>query len=98
MTNTPFFLVSFTATSVRCSRNAAACLLLLSSFSARCRTSWVLVMPEAMNPPLGGTLNFPAMRAWYTMLPVEKQRFSRILCGFFHLGTSKAHKHHVFSR
>jgi hypothetical protein len=30
------------------------------------------------------------------MIPVEKQRFSRILCGFFHLGTKKAHKYHAF--
>jgi hypothetical protein len=55
-------------------------------------------MPEAMNPPLGGTLNFPAMRACYTMLPVEKYGFSPVSCGFFHLGTSKAHKNMVFPR
>jgi hypothetical protein len=30
--------------------------------------------------------------------PVEKYRFSRILCGFFHLGTSKAHNYRVFWR
>ena len=32
------------------------------------------------------------------MFPVEKQRWSRILCGFFHLGTSEAPKNGVFSR
>jgi hypothetical protein len=36
------------------------------------------------------------MAAILYQLPVEKQRFSRILCGFFHLGTSKAHKNGVF--
>src|SRR5690242_5919119 len=51
ITNTPFFLVSLIAVSLRVSRNAAAVLLLSSSFSARERTSCVLVMPEAMNPP-----------------------------------------------
>src|SRR5262249_32857613 len=49
--NTPFFLVSLIAVSARFSRNAAAVLLLSSVFSARWRTSWVLVMPAAMNPP-----------------------------------------------
>src|SRR4029077_7010521 len=39
------------AVSARCSRNDAAVLLLVSSFSARWRTSWVFVKPEAMNPP-----------------------------------------------
>src|SRR5262249_50799832 len=34
MTNTPFFLVSLIAVSARCSRNAAAVLLFVSSFSA----------------------------------------------------------------
>src|SRR5260370_27588645 len=47
-TNTPFFLVSLMAVSARCSRNAAACLLLSSFFSARRRTSCVLVKPAAM--------------------------------------------------
>src|SRR5580704_19045167 len=55
-TNTPFFLVSFTAVSTRCSMNAAAVLLLVSSFSARWRTSWVLVIPEAMLPPVRNVL------------------------------------------
>src|SRR5262249_2147292 len=50
--NTPFFLVSLIGVSARCSRNAAAVLLFSSVFSARWRTSWVLVMPAAMNPPL----------------------------------------------
>src|SRR5580700_5925765 len=34
-TNTPFFLVSFTATSASCSRNAAEVLLGISVFSAK---------------------------------------------------------------
>src|SRR3984957_12906957 len=50
-TNTPFFLVSLIAVSARCSRNAAACLLLSSFFSARRRTSCVLVKPDAMEFP-----------------------------------------------
>src|SRR5229473_4477238 len=50
-TNKPFFLVSLIAVSARCSRNAAAVLLLTSTFSAKWRTSWVLVKPAAMNPP-----------------------------------------------
>src|SRR5208282_4640970 len=50
-TNTPFFLVSLTAVSARCSRNAAAVLLLVSVFSASRRTSCVLVRPDAMYPP-----------------------------------------------
>ena len=60
ITNNPFFLVSLIAVSVRCSRNAAAVLLLSSVFSARWRTSCVLVIPEAMNPPL--KLNCVMMR------------------------------------
>src|SRR5690348_16603819 len=51
ITNTPFFLVSLIAVSARCSRNAAAVLLFVSSFSAMWRTSWVLVMPAAIFPP-----------------------------------------------
>src|SRR5581483_4629137 len=51
ITNTPFFLVSLMAVSLRFSRNAAAVLLLVSSCSAKWRTSWVFVMPAAMNPP-----------------------------------------------
>src|SRR5437764_34102 len=46
------------AVSVRCSRNVATVLLLVSSFSAKWRTSWVLVIPEAMNPPVNQCLNF----------------------------------------
>jgi hypothetical protein len=38
------------------------------------------------------------MAAILYQVPVEKQRFTRILCGFFHLGTSKAHKYRVFLR
>src|ERR1051326_9478446 len=49
-TNTPVFLVSLTAVSTRFSRNAAAVLLLVPTFSAIARTSWVLVKP-AMSPP-----------------------------------------------
>src|SRR5277367_1957146 len=52
-TNTPFFFVSLMAVSARCSRNAAACLLLSSFFSARRRTSCVLVKPDAMYFLLG---------------------------------------------
>src|SRR4029077_11795293 len=51
MTNTPFFFVSLIAICARCSRNAAALLLFVSSFSAMWRTSWVLVMPAAIFPP-----------------------------------------------
>src|ERR1019366_2003287 len=47
-TNTPFCFVSLIATSASESRNAAACLLLSSFFSAMWRTSWVLVMPVAI--------------------------------------------------
>jgi len=32
------------------------------------------------------------------MPPVEKHRFSRILCGYFNFGTSKAHKYRLFPR
>jgi hypothetical protein len=32
-------------------------LLLVSIFSAKWRTSWVLVIPEAMNPPVNQCLN-----------------------------------------
>jgi hypothetical protein len=53
-------------------------------------------MPEAMNPPHRWNVDFPAMAAILYQAPVEKYRFSRILCGFFHLGTSKAHKYQVF--
>src|SRR5919201_3445534 len=51
ITNMPLFLVSLIAVSVSVCRNVAAVLLLVSSFSARWRTSCVLVMPAAMNPP-----------------------------------------------
>src|SRR5205814_4977147 len=51
-TKRPFFLVSLTAVSVKCSRKVAAVLLFVPTFSAKWRTSWVLVMPEAMIPPL----------------------------------------------
>src|SRR5437899_3684107 len=51
-TKRPFFLVSLTAVSVKCSRKVAAVLLFVPTFSAKWRTSWVLVMPEAMSPPL----------------------------------------------
>src|ERR1700685_4238531 len=51
MTNTPFFFVSLTAVSASRSRNAADCLLVNSSFSARVRTSAVLVMPVAILCP-----------------------------------------------
>src|SRR5438128_11395117 len=47
-TNTPFFLVSFTAVSASASRKAAACLLFSSIFSAMVRTSCVLVIPDAI--------------------------------------------------
>src|SRR5580700_5736363 len=46
--NSPFFLVSFTAVSASNSRPAAACLLVISSFSAMWRTSAVFVIPFAM--------------------------------------------------
>jgi hypothetical protein len=48
--------------------------LFVPTFSAKWRTSWVLVMPEAMNPPLIESFDFPAILAYYTMAPVEKQR------------------------
>src|ERR1700761_4540311 len=48
MTNTPFFFVSLIATSANDSRKAAAVLLLTSWLSAMWRTSWVLVIPDAM--------------------------------------------------
>src|SRR6185437_1687796 len=48
MVNSPFFLVSFTARSASSSRPAADCLLVISSFSAMVRTSWVLVIPFAI--------------------------------------------------
>src|SRR5258707_1358496 len=51
ITKRPFFLVSLIAVSARCSKNAAAVLLLVSIFSAMLRTSWVLVMPVAIFPP-----------------------------------------------
>jgi hypothetical protein len=38
------------------------------------------------------------MEAILSQLAVEKYRFSRILCGFFHLGTSKGHKYQAFLR
>src|SRR5580698_5538199 len=48
MVNSPFFLVSLTAVSARSSRPAAACLLVISSFSAIVRTRTVLVIPFAI--------------------------------------------------
>src|ERR1700733_197672 len=48
MVNSPFFLVSLTAVSASSSRPAAACLLVISSFSAMWRTSAVFVIPFAM--------------------------------------------------
>src|ERR1035441_9572030 len=48
MVNSPFFLVSLTAISASSSRPAAACLLVISSFSAIVRTRTVLVIPFAM--------------------------------------------------
>src|SRR5215831_10091084 len=77
------------AVSARFSRNAEAVLLLVSSFSARCRTSWVLVIPEAMNPPRSNFFDLLRCGPSYTSLPVEKQRLSRILCGFLHWGVEK---------
>src|SRR5215470_9125786 len=95
-TNTPFFLVSLIAVSVNCSRKAAAVLLLVSSFSARCRTSWVLVIPEAMNPPRSNFFDLLRCAPSYTSLPVEKQRLSRILCGFLHRGGAKGQERRGF--
>src|ERR1035441_4264587 len=48
MVNSPFFLVSLTAISASSSRPAAACLLVISSFSAIVRTRTVLVIPFAI--------------------------------------------------
>src|ERR1700733_5046867 len=48
MMKTPFFLVSLIAVSASRSRKAADCLLVISSFSARCRVRAVLVSPVAM--------------------------------------------------
>src|SRR6202046_5617676 len=48
MVNSPFFLVSLMAVSASSSRPAAACLFVISSFSAMWRTSAVLVIPFAM--------------------------------------------------
>src|SRR5215469_16541416 len=95
-TNTPFFLVSLMAVSARFSKNAEAVLLLVSSFSARCRTSWVLVIPEAMNPPRWNFLDLLRCAPSYTSRPVEKQRLSRILCGFLHRGVGKGQERRGF--
>src|SRR5690349_18743571 len=81
ITNTPFFLVSLIAVSARCSRNAAAVLLFVSSFSAMCRTSWVLVIPDAIFPPY--CEYYGSLVALYTLLPKSCKRFDQILCGFF---------------
>jgi hypothetical protein len=43
-------------------------------------------------------VDFAAMKAILYQVAVEKYRFGRILCGFFHFGTSKVHKCGVFSR
>src|SRR4051795_8922182 len=89
-TNTPLFLVSLIAVSARCSRNAAAVLLFNSVFSARWRTSCVLVKPAAMNPPLL-KLNFMLeCGAILIPAPVEKQQNRRILRGFQHAGTKNS--------
>src|SRR5205823_7006931 len=98
-TNTPFFLVSLMAVSARCSRNAAAVLLFSSVFSARWRTSWVLVKPAAMNPPLlkGWVLCWDA-ELILIPAPVEKQQNRRILRGFSHSGTENGHKNSGFTR
>src|SRR5205823_10958329 len=98
-TNTPFFLVSLMAVSARCSRNADAVLLFSSVFSARWRTSWVLVKPAAMNPPLlkGWVLCWDA-ELILIPAPVEKQQNRRILRGFSHSGTKNGHKNSGFTR
>src|ERR1700678_3174342 len=77
-TNTPFFLVSFTATSASSSKNAATVLLGSSTFSAICRTSWVLVKPAAMFPPWKNSVLIPAGLILYHC-PVEN---THILRGF----------------
>src|SRR4029077_1231817 len=53
----PFFLVSLIAVSARFSRNAAAVLLGISTFSARSRISCVFVKPEAILPPQKNRFN-----------------------------------------
>src|SRR5207237_9277956 len=88
ITNTPFFFVSLTAVSVRFSRKATTDLLLVSSFSARWRTSWVLVMPEAMNPPLITNLIF--LRGGYLILELLwKNSVSAIFYAVFFILSSK---------
>src|SRR5712691_3160455 len=96
-TKRPFFLVSLTAVSVKCSRKVAAVLLFVPTFSAKWRTSWVLVMPEAMIPPLIEKFNFPAISASYTIAPVEKQLQTLILGGFFSRQGQKAATNQGFS-
>src|SRR5258707_890583 len=83
-TNTPFFFVSLMAVSARCSRNDAAVLLLVSSFSARWRTSWVFVKPEAMNPPQWNSL-FCCEGSYLTPRVLWK---SSVLAAFYAVFTS----------
>src|SRR5450755_3450038 len=85
-TNTPFFFVSLIAVSLRCSRNEAIVLLLVSKVSARWRTSWVLVMPEAMNPPLELKPEFSCDVSILYPATVEKNHFDRVLCGISAFG------------
>jgi hypothetical protein len=40
-------------------------------------------MPEAMNPPSDFEFEFDSDGPIYTTVPVEKEHFPRILCGFF---------------
>src|SRR5579864_7062985 len=87
-TNTPFFLVSLIAVSARFSKNADAVLLLVSSFSARWRTSCVLVIPDAMNPPQLDN-GFAAMCAILYHLSCGKTASKPHFMRFFMLQVSK---------
>src|SRR6201996_7915845 len=89
ITNTPFFLVSFTAVSASRSRNAADCLLVNSSFSANVRTSAVLVKPVAIlcpsflglfHGPIGSAIPHPqaSMSCWF------RRRKLATKCAFDH--------------
>src|SRR5690242_8477282 len=91
-TKIPFFFVSLIAVSARFSRNAAAVLLGISTFSARSRISCVLVRPAAILPPQKNRFNTKS-RLSYTREPVEKHLFYAV---FLTQMCCKAHFYRLF--
>src|SRR6266581_3197129 len=78
----PLFLVSLMAVSESVSRKVAAVLLLVPTFSAIWRTSWVLVRVDAMNPPSELSGFMTSERISYTSAQGKRSGESRFLCGF----------------